>query len=120
MTKDLLKKKGLTPEYKEQGLTYLKDKYKVSHARACKIVSCPRTKKYYKRVMPDKDAPIREAIMILLGSSRRPQEGDRDVAKNVSSMERLVSTDDKRCILIKLINEVEEAYRQIFSAGKKA
>jgi putative transposase len=52
-------------------LAYLKDQYKMSHAQACKMVGCSRTRKYYEKRMPSKDAVIKKAIEDVIGSSRK-------------------------------------------------
>ncbi|MEO8087423.1 MAG: IS3 family transposase, partial [Bacteroidota bacterium] len=42
-----------------------------THSRACFLVNCSRGKKYYKKRMPIKDKPIKEAIEKVMGSSRK-------------------------------------------------
>ncbi len=55
-----------------QCLIYLKEQYrKLSHTQACKIISCTRTRAYYKKRMPEKDAKIRSAIIDIMGNSRK-------------------------------------------------
>ena len=43
----------------------------ISHARACKLMSCSRTNSYYKKRMPLKDQPVVEAIKSVIGTSRK-------------------------------------------------
>jgi hypothetical protein len=43
----------------------------MSHAQACKLVGCSRTKKYYQKRMPAKDAVVKKAIEEVIGSSRK-------------------------------------------------
>ena len=61
----------VTPEQKEQCAVYVEQTFKVSHARACKLVSCSRTTKYYNKKMPIKDARLVELISQVIGSSQR-------------------------------------------------
>lgn len=49
----------------------MKEKYSVSHSRACKVVSCSRTKKYYKSIMAAKDQPVKDAIMSVLPGCKK-------------------------------------------------
>jgi len=62
----------VTSEQKEQCLTYIKENYpKVKHARACNLMNCSRKKKYYKKLMPLKDAPVKSTIeQVINGSSK--------------------------------------------------
>lgn len=56
---------------KEQCLEMVKElKPDLSHAKACKILSCSRTKMYYKKKMPQKDLLIEEAIISVIGVTR--------------------------------------------------
>ena len=64
-------KKVLTSEQKDEGLAYLKAEKKISHAQACRVVQCCRTKQYYKRRMPAKDAEVKVAIEKVIGVSRK-------------------------------------------------
>jgi putative transposase len=43
----------------------------MSHAQACKLVRCSRTKKYYCKRMPIKDAVVKRAIEDVIGTSRK-------------------------------------------------
>ena len=52
-------------------MEYLADHYQMSHAQACKLVGCSRTKKYYQKRMPAKDAVVKKAIEEVIGSSRK-------------------------------------------------
>jgi putative transposase len=61
----------VTSEDKEQCLAYTKEKYKVKHARACKLFNCSRGKQYYKRLMPIKDEPIKQAINEVIQNKKR-------------------------------------------------
>jgi transposase InsO family protein len=36
--------------------------HQMSHAQVCKLVGCSRTKKYYQKRMPAKDAIVKKAI----------------------------------------------------------
>lgn len=61
----------VTSYQKEQCLTYIRENFpKVSHAKACELMSCSRTNKYYIKKMPQKDTIVREAIMEVMGTSR--------------------------------------------------
>ena len=61
----------VTPYQKEQCLAFVKEAFpELSHAKACKLLNCSRTKKYYKKRMPEKDALVKEAITEALGTSR--------------------------------------------------
>ncbi|MBK8873942.1 MAG: transposase [Bacteroidetes bacterium] len=67
--KDITSKSG-NVRAKEQCITYIKEKYpKVKRARACKLLNCSRSKAYYKKKMPVKDAPIKAAIEKVIGHS---------------------------------------------------
>lgn len=50
---------------------YVREHHKVSHARACKVIGISRKNKYYKKVMPEKDAKIKELIEQAMGVSRK-------------------------------------------------
>lgn len=52
-------------------MEYLAEHYQMSHAQACKLVGCSRTKKYYQKRMPSKDAVVKKAIEEVIGSSRK-------------------------------------------------
>ena len=52
-------------------MAYLEEHYEMSHAQACKLVGCSRTKKYYQKRMPAKDAVVKKAIEEVIGSSRK-------------------------------------------------
>ncbi|QOI98527.1 MAG: transposase [Flammeovirgaceae bacterium] len=56
--KDLLSKSS-DARTKEHGLAHLKKQFRMSHVRACKLVGCSRTKKYYRKRMPAKDAVVK-------------------------------------------------------------
>ena len=43
----------------------------MSHAQACRVVHCSRTRQYYQKRMPAKDAEVREAIAGVIGVSRK-------------------------------------------------
>lgn len=58
-------------EHKEQCVTYVKDKFNVTHARACKLFNCSRANKYYQKQMPVKDAPIEKIMRAVIGTSRK-------------------------------------------------
>ncbi|MBL7838127.1 MAG: IS3 family transposase [Bacteroidetes bacterium] len=61
----------VTPYQKEQCLIYIREHYpKVSHAKACKLMNCSRTNKYYNKKMPKKDEVVKEVIMNAMGTSR--------------------------------------------------
>jgi putative transposase len=52
----------VTSYQKEQCLTFVQEFFpKLSYAKACKLVSCSRTNKYYKKVIPEKDVVVKEA-----------------------------------------------------------
>jgi putative transposase len=42
----------------------------LSYAKACKLLNCSRTKKYYIKLMPQKDLIVKEAIEQVVGTSR--------------------------------------------------
>jgi putative transposase len=52
-------------------MAYLQENHKISHAQACKLVGCTRSKKYYHKRMPAKDAVVKQAISEVIGSSRK-------------------------------------------------
>jgi putative transposase len=71
----------VTSYQKEQCLTFAHELFpKLSHAKTCKLFNCSRTKKYYKKLMPDKDIVVKEAIESVIGTSRL---GRRKVIKKV-------------------------------------
>ena len=43
---------------------------KLSHVRACKLINCSRSKKYYQKRMPAKDAVVKAAIRGVIGTTR--------------------------------------------------
>lgn len=49
----------------------MKKQFRMSHAQACKLVGCSRTKKYYRKRMPAKDAVVKKAIEQVIGTSRK-------------------------------------------------
>lgn len=61
----------VTPEHKEQCVKYVREKYTVTHARACKLFNCSRGNKYYKKRMPLKDAPVKLAIEEVIANKKR-------------------------------------------------
>jgi len=44
---------------------------KISHSQACRIINCTRSKTYYEKKMPTKDAIIKQAIDQVIGTSRK-------------------------------------------------
>ena len=50
---------------------YVVKQYAVSHSRACRLFSCSRSTKYYKKIMPLKDDPVSTAIKNAIGTKRR-------------------------------------------------
>lgn len=58
-------------EEKEQCVIYVVKQYAVSHSRACRLLSCSRSTKYYERKMPQKDEPVSTAIKNAIGTKRR-------------------------------------------------
>jgi putative transposase len=70
----------VTSEHKEQCVAYSKEKYKVKHARACKLFNCSRGINYYQKKMPLKDEPVRKAIQEVINNKKR---GRRKVIKMV-------------------------------------
>lgn len=62
----------VTPELAEQCVAYILNTYeKATHARACRIAGCSRKNKYYQKIMPIKDQAVKEAIIEVIGSSRK-------------------------------------------------
>ena len=61
----------VTSGEKEQCVSYAKQKYPISHSRACKLINCSRTNSYYAKRMPVKDEPIIEIIKQVIGTSRK-------------------------------------------------
>lgn len=61
----------MTPSLIEQGLQYILEKYRVSRAKACKILNCSRSRFYYEKKMPAKDVVVKEAIQSVMGSTRK-------------------------------------------------
>ena len=56
---------------KEQCLEMVKElRPELSHAKACKLLNCSRTKKYYQKRMPEKDLIIKQAILKVIGVTR--------------------------------------------------
>lgn len=55
-------------------MEYVKQEYSLSHAQACKIIGYSRTTKYYKKVMPGKDAELKEIISSVIGCTRKGRE----------------------------------------------
>lgn len=54
---------------------WIESKYpKISHSRACRLLSCSRTSKYYKKKMLQKDEFIKQKIESVLGSSKIGRE----------------------------------------------
>jgi putative transposase len=65
----------VTPCQKEQVVDYLvTNKPNISHSKACKLVNCSRTTKYYNKKMPTKDANLHQIIQSVLGVSRKGRE----------------------------------------------
>jgi putative transposase len=61
----------VTSYQKEQCLTFVQETFpKLSYAKACKLVSCSRTNKYYEKVMSEKDVVVKDAISSVIGTSR--------------------------------------------------
>jgi len=61
----------VTSLQKEQCLEMVKKlRPDLSHAKACKILNCSRTNKYYKKKMPEKDALIHQIISSVVGVTR--------------------------------------------------
>ncbi|MFM6282091.1 MAG: hypothetical protein ACKPE2_28220 [Dolichospermum sp.] len=52
-------------------MAYLKEHHQMSHAQACKLVGTSRTRKYYHKRMPAKDAVVKKAIEEVIGCSRK-------------------------------------------------
>jgi len=57
----------LKKEYTE----WVKRKYLISHALACKVTGWCRTSQYYTQLMPAKDAVLKELISGVIGASRK-------------------------------------------------
>lgn len=55
-------------------MEYVEKEYSLPHAQACKIVGQSRTIKYYKKVMPAKDAKLKEIISGVIGFTRKGRE----------------------------------------------
>jgi putative transposase len=61
----------VTSYQKEQCLAFVQEVFpKLSYAKACKLFNCSRTKRYYKKRMPEKDTLLKEAINDVIGTSR--------------------------------------------------
>ncbi len=61
----------MTPYQKEQCLILIQEKFpELSYAKACKLFNCSRTKKYYQKRMPQKDAEVKSAIESVVGTTR--------------------------------------------------
>lgn len=61
----------VTSYQKEQCLHFVKERFpNVSHAKACRILNCSPKKKYYRKIMPEKDKVIEAAIKKVVGVSR--------------------------------------------------
>lgn len=62
----------VTSAQREQWVSFVLTHFKeVPHARACRLTGCSRKNKYYKRIMPLKDEPIKQAIEKVIGGSRK-------------------------------------------------
>lgn len=61
----------VTPGQREQCAMYSKEKYSITHARACKLFDCSRKNKYYQKLMPLKDERIEQVIRTVIGNSRK-------------------------------------------------
>lgn len=61
----------VAPAHQEQCVDYAKEKYSVTHARACRLFNCSRNIKYYIKRLPGKDEPVKTAIQKAIGSTRR-------------------------------------------------
>lgn len=56
-------------------LVYFQNTFpKLSHSKACKLLNCSRTSKYYKKKMPAKDAKLKQIIKEVIGTSRKGRE----------------------------------------------
>lgn len=61
----------VTPYQKEQCLTFVQEVFpKLNYAKTRKLVSCSRTNKYYKKVLPENFVVVKEAISSVIGTSR--------------------------------------------------
>ncbi len=64
-------KKVVTPYQKEQCLCFVKENFpSISHSKAYNLLNCSRTKKYYTKIMPEIDKPVKQAIEASLGISQ--------------------------------------------------
>ena len=61
----------VTPEQREQCVSYSSENFSISHARACNLFDCSRQNKYYLMKMPLKDQPIEDAIRAVIGNTRK-------------------------------------------------
>jgi len=61
----------VTPVQRTEVAGYLKESFKVPHARACRLAGCGRTGTYYHRRMPEKDALIAGLIREVVGHGRK-------------------------------------------------
>lgn len=61
----------VTSEQKEQCVNYVKERYTVSHARACRLFNSSRLNIYYDKKMPKKDAPVKDAIFEAINKRKR-------------------------------------------------
>lgn len=52
-------------------MEFLVEEKKIKHSQACRLISLSRNSKYYQKKMPVKDAPVKEAIEQVIGSSRK-------------------------------------------------
>ncbi len=61
----------VTSYQKEQCLAFVQEVFlELSHAKTCKLFNCSRTKRYYKKLMPWKNAVVKEAIQDVIGTSQ--------------------------------------------------
>lgn len=61
----------MTPVQRTKVAGYLKEAFKVSHARACRVAGCGRTGTYYQRRMPDRDLELKGLIAKVVGCGRK-------------------------------------------------
>lgn len=55
-------------------MEYLKSNFRTSHAQACRVIHCSRTRSYYQPLMAGKDQPVLQAVRQVVGGSRKGRQ----------------------------------------------
>lgn len=60
----------MTSAHKQTCVTYIKETNLVSHARACRLIGQTRTRQYYEKKLPKRDASLSDIIKETVGTKR--------------------------------------------------